>query len=215
MTNIRTIFEPSAALTLRAIVLLCIAAILIGCFGWARTREYVPSGDKKVELVAGWYVEPNIYAYKDVTGINEPFWDFFHHLWFSRSFGRGKHYADTVSVAEVDTLEIRFPELDTTIVLSIHDTRHYVSNRSDDSLIYAVIYEPNFGRDAAYPVGPHQAVLKMRVRLYPGVHRYIAGPPSDGYDSVTVDRTRMLRDTVIEVPLRFHESKFPAVHYGD
>jgi len=190
--------------------------VIAGCIGWARTREYLPIREKSIPLVDGWSVKPKIYAYKDVVIPKSDLWgfswEFSHEFTFSRSFSRGKKYADTCNVAEVDTLHVLFRDLDTTVTLLVDDSRTYVSGQSDKELTYATeYYFPGQHRPPAYPKGPHEVVLRMRVKVYPGVHHYVR----NGHDSLAVDRTRVLRDTIIEAPLRFHESKSPAVNYGD
>jgi hypothetical protein len=194
------------------LLVLIALGVIAGCLGWARTREYVPVQGKSIPLVDGWAVKPWIYAYKDVVIAKNDLWEFSHMFWFARTFARGNAYVDTCSVAEIDTIDVVFVDLDTSLILPFHDGRTYVSGESEKELVYATQYYANSQhRPPWYPKGQHEVVLRMRVRVYPGVHHYVR----NGHDSVAVDRTRVLRDTIIEAPLRFHESKSPAVNYGD
>lgn len=186
--------------------------VTAGCIGWARTREYIPVHGKQITLIDGWILSARIYAFKDVVGADRSLWGFRHEFTFSKSFPRGEKYKAAVSVAEVDTVRVVIKDIDTTLILVPYNGPFWVSNAGYNELMYISEYSPSrYERDTDYPVGSHQLVLQMRVRVYPGVHRY----KSDRWDSLTVDHTRVLRDTIIEAPLRFHESKSPAVNYGD
>jgi hypothetical protein len=189
-----------------------VVLVVAGCIGWARTREYIPARGKRVALVDGWSVEPEIYAYKDVAGANQEWWKFRHSFTFDRAFPRGKQYRDTVSVVCVDTIQIILLGMDSVFVLPLYSGPFWVSSAYEKNLSYAVEYSPSTTeRSTEYPIGLDTVVLRMRVLVYPGVHHY----DSTRGDSLTIDRTRLLRDTVIEARLRFHESKSPAVMYGD
>jgi hypothetical protein len=204
-------------MNMRTTIILAMTAIfaISGCIGWARTREYVPDRGKTIPLVDGWSLEAEIYVYKNVTGAPTKTWDFCHEFTFRKTIHRGADSVDTVSVAEIDTVQIIFLDLDTTFVLPVREGPFWLSSISDKELCYAVNYLGSAHRLIDYPQGPHPVSLHLRVRVYPGAHKYVTQGNYYGYDSVAVDHSRVLRDTVIDAPLRFHETKSPAVGYGD
>jgi hypothetical protein len=197
---------------------MCTVLVFIaGCVGIVRTREYVPpQKDRKIQLLDGWMVEPEVFAYKNVIGADpKTWWSFHHEFRFSTRRLKKEIPLGRITVVEVDSIAITFAGLDSTISIPF-DGRTWVSYSTDDDLVYLASYNC---RDSTpcilkYPKEIENATLRMKVHLYEATHTLTLRHSVSDCDSVVTDYTRLLRDTVIEVPLRLRETAFPVPAIG-